>query len=168
VRDVQEKLLEFEAMIMPYIDVTPDSLHFRSIQRIGATGILRGKGIPYKWANQTWFYPNNFVSIRELKKNSNEMLASIEFEHEYLTIADAFSLIKKTLLEKMVNSSLAEVLQNHELFNRKMLKIWIEEGLSNFDESRNITRMEFAVMLDKTIDPFRIYEVDYNGNLKID
>jgi hypothetical protein len=168
VRDVQEKLLEFEAMIMPYIDVTPDSLHFRSIQRIGATGILRGKGIPYKWANQTWFYPNNFVSIRELKKNSNEMLANIEFEHEYLTIADAFSLIKKTLLEKMVNSSLAEVLQNHELFNRKMLKIWIEEGLSNFDESRNITRMEFAVMLDKTIDPFRIYEVDYNGNLKID
>jgi len=166
VRELQDSLLRADAMIMPYIDVTPDSLHFQSIQRIGATGILRGKGIPYKWANQTWFYPHDHVSTYELKKDSKEMLSSIEFEHEYLTIADAISLIKKTLLEKKVNSSLAEELQNHELFSKKIFKICIEEGLSNFDESRNITRMEFAVMLDKTIDPFHNYEVDHNGVIR--
>ena len=166
VREVQDYLLKADAMIMPYIDATPDSLHFRSIQRIGATGILRGKGIPYKWANQTWFYPNNFVNTSDLKKDSNEMLASIEVEHEYLTIANARELIYKTLL---VNKSRAlgdEVLKNSATFNNIFNQIWVREGLKSIDLNRHITRLEFAVMLDHTVDPFGSLKVDHNGMLK--
>ena len=32
---------------------------FNSIQRIGATGFLRGKGQPNAWANRTWFEPDS-------------------------------------------------------------------------------------------------------------
>ena len=166
VRVVQDNLLKADAMIMPYIDATPDSLHFQSIQRIAATGILRGKGIPYKWANQTWFYPSNYVNAKELMSDSDGMLDSIDFQHEHLTIADAISLIKKTLSSKKVRPWLDEELHNEELFNKKFHDIWDREGLTNFDESRNITRLEFAVMLDKTIDPFHHHEVDHGGILK--
>jgi hypothetical protein len=168
VRELQDSLLRADAMIMPYIDVTPDSLHFQSIQRIGATGILKGKGIPYKWANQTWFYPNNYVDINQLKRDSDGMLNSIELQHEYLTIADAISLIKKTLSTTNVRSWSDGDLQNQEIFNRKFHDIWNREGLTNFDVNRKITRLEFAVILDKTIDPFGSFEVDHNGMLKKD
>lgn len=47
---------------MPFIDVKPGDPAFYAIQKIGATGILKGQGIPYKWANQTWFYPRTFIS----------------------------------------------------------------------------------------------------------
>jgi hypothetical protein len=165
VREVQEKLLESQAMIMPYIDATPDSLHFKTIQRIGATGILRGKGIPYKWANQTWFYPNNYVNINELKRDSEGMLAHIVFQHKHLTISDTRQLFHKTLLAKKMILWSTEELQNNKKFNKKFHKIWDREGLTFFDENRSITRLEFAVMLDKIIDPFGSYEVDHNGSL---
>ncbi|NNE76849.1 MAG: FAD-dependent oxidoreductase, partial [Pricia sp.] len=67
IRKVQNALLESQAYLMPYIDVTTDHPAFGSIQRIGATGILKGFGVPYKWANQTWFYPERIVSEYEWK-----------------------------------------------------------------------------------------------------
>ena len=166
VREVQNNLLKADAMIMPYIDATPDSLYFQSIQRIGATGILRGKGIPNKWANETWFYPNDYVSANELKKNSMEMLASIEFQHEYLSIFDARELIYKTVLFKKSTALTDQGLNNQQLFNKFFYDIWNREELKNFDEQRNITRVELAVMLDKTVDPFGAFEVDHSGLIK--
>ena len=166
VREVQNNLLKADAMIMPYIDATPDSLHFQSIQRIGATGILRGKGIPNKWANQTWFYPNDYVNINELKKDSKEMLASIDFQRQYLSIADARELVYKTLLDNKRKLMGDEELKSFEIFNKTFNQIWNREGLNFFELNRNITRLEFAVMLDKTVDPFGSFEVDQNGLIK--
>ncbi|RPD41045.1 FAD-dependent oxidoreductase [Chitinophaga barathri] len=62
IRDVQQALLDSKAYIMPFIDVKAESPYFAAIQRTGATGILKGTGIPYQWANQTWFYPDNIPS----------------------------------------------------------------------------------------------------------
>ena len=39
-------------------------------------------------------------------------------------------------------------------------------GLDNYDSSREITRLEAAVAVDATIDPFNMAGVDYNGNLR--
>ena len=66
VRAVQQTLLDARAYLMPYIDVAPDHPHFAAIQRIGATGILRGVGVPYQWANQTWFYPDSIARTVDL------------------------------------------------------------------------------------------------------
>lgn len=66
VRRVQSALLKSSAYIMPYIDVPFNHKQFVAIQKIGATGIMKGKGIPFKWANQTWFYPDSFMTIKEL------------------------------------------------------------------------------------------------------
>ncbi|NLR65492.1 FAD-dependent oxidoreductase [Chitinophaga varians] len=65
VRQVQQALLKAGVYLMPYIDVPKEHPHFAAIQRIGATGILRGTGIPHTWANQTWFYPQRPISEYE-------------------------------------------------------------------------------------------------------
>ena len=66
VRAVQQVLLDAGGYLMPYLDVPPDDPHFAAVQRVGATGILRGTGVPYQWANQTWFYPSHPVSAHTL------------------------------------------------------------------------------------------------------
>lgn len=68
VRAVQKALLDYNAYLMPYIDVKPSHTFFKAIQKIGATGILKGVGHSYKWANQTWFYPQQYISQIDLVK----------------------------------------------------------------------------------------------------
>ena len=64
VRKVQEALLSTGAYLMPYADVVPADPFFTSIQRIGATGFLKGKGQPNAWANRTWFYPDSTMTLQ--------------------------------------------------------------------------------------------------------
>lgn len=82
VRTLQERLLKEGGYLMPYMDVLPSDPNFAAIQRLGATGILRGKGIPYKWANQTRFYPDTILLTTELAAGlqawvSDEEIASL-------------------------------------------------------------------------------------------
>ncbi|MCW3092932.1 MAG: FAD-dependent oxidoreductase [Ferruginibacter sp.] len=92
VRSVQLALLNSGAYIMPYIDVPFDHKQFIAIQKIGATGIMKGRGIPYKWANQTWFYPDSLMTLKELveglqpyyKKVTANKVASLEITGESL------------------------------------------------------------------------------------
>lgn len=62
IREVQSLLLLQNAYIMPFLDMNPIDDHFKVMQKIGATGILKGEGVPYLWANQTWFYPDRLVT----------------------------------------------------------------------------------------------------------
>ena len=152
VRAVQDELLKSNALIMPYRDAGISHKHFKAIQRIGATGILKGKGIPYQWANQTWFYPDSLVRTSVFIKDF-EPFAQLDLStNEFITIADVFEIIKQT------NSPLFETYKNE--FAAK----WIEWGLKEFNSVRTITRAELAVALDKTIDPFHTKGVHYNGN----
>lgn len=66
VREVQMRLLRSGAYLMPYNDVKPSHPAFISIQKIGATGLMRGVPTPHAWANQTWFYPDSAVHAQDL------------------------------------------------------------------------------------------------------
>ena len=35
-------------------------------QKAGAVGIFKGTGVPYLWANQTWFYPDRLATEYEV------------------------------------------------------------------------------------------------------
>ena len=59
VREVQDVLLASGAYIMPYLDLKPGDENFEAIQRIGATGLIRGVGRNVDWSNQTWFAPDD-------------------------------------------------------------------------------------------------------------
>lgn len=66
VREVQQILLDAGGYLMPYLDLKPGDPNFKALQRIGATGIMRGEGKSVGWSNQTWFRATDPVKPSEI------------------------------------------------------------------------------------------------------
>ena len=149
VRKVQAKLLEAGCYIMPYLDLPKDHRHFKAVQRIGATGILRGEGRNVGWANQTWFRTEDPLLAEEIfhKEFYN---APLGLGKGPVKVGELFSVLKGLGLP--VNPDTASW--------------WNSLGLENYDEGRVITRLEAAVVIDAAVDPFWMFGVDYDGNLR--
>jgi hypothetical protein len=153
IRQLQAQLLKVNAYIMPYFDVKPTHPHFISIQKIGATGILKGKGEPYQWANRTWFYPDSTVSSENFITDFEPFAKLTASLSKQMTIEEAIGVVQLLSNEKLSSSNDFE-------------RMWAKWGLSNFDKARTITRSEMAVLLDKTIQPFEKKEPDYQGDFR--
>jgi len=164
IRAVQQELLNHNAYIMPYIDVKPDMSSFASIQRIGATGILKGRGRSFQWANQTWFYPDSLCRMTDLQKGLEEYAKgwSINFrvpKHNYITVVDlsvCFSTIRLPQNDKHQGDKSDNVLtyiKSH----------WGKWMLDRFEKNRSLTRAEVAVVLDKVLNPFEIRKINFKG-----
>jgi FAD dependent oxidoreductase/S-layer homology domain len=150
VRDVQQQLLTARAYIMPFTDVASGHPQWEAIQKIGATGILRGVGEPSKWANKTWFYPDSLVSTTALQNDLKGWCARrFDFKQNQLTIGEAIMVA-------------AAIKSNNNKVTGESWKSW---GLSAFDPKRMITRAEFAQLLNKVADPFTNRSVTYKGEL---
>ncbi len=152
IREVQAALLSQNAYIMPFLDMKPSDKNFIAMQKIGATGILKGEGVPYLWANQTWFYPDRLVTEYELVDGLRPIYPELkEFwgaSGAYLT-GERFQVI----LEKIKpNTPLLEIA---ELWKRAELP-------GNFASETELTRLEVSVLLNELIDPFGI-AVDWKG-----
>ena len=150
VRLVQNKLLNAGAYIMPYIDATSEHSYFKAIQKIGATGILKGTGIPFKWANQTWFYPDSTITENKFVNGLSSFTGKIyKTSDDILTIKKFIQILKTSTLKK----SLSAQIKND----------WINAGLNAFENNRPIKRFEIAVMLDKYLQPFET-QINHKGN----
>jgi hypothetical protein len=169
VRDLQDQLLASKAAILPYIDVPPTHRFFRAIQELGATGILRGKGIPYKWANQTWFYPDALVDGPAFKQSYREFDASVftAGKTSWLYTADAIQTVYQTA-QKFTESPGVQSFRHYSAaaFGRFVQKNWVSWGLSDFKPNRAITRAELAVLMWHTIRPFTLRQVDITGRFR--
>ena len=66
VRRLQDELLEASCYLMPYQELTPHDEEFVSVQRVGLTGILRGRGESIGWQNRTLFRPDDPLLLRDL------------------------------------------------------------------------------------------------------
>ncbi|MEX0361036.1 MAG: FAD-dependent oxidoreductase, partial [Allomuricauda sp.] len=154
IRQVQQALLETKAYIMPYVDVAPDDNAFGAIQRIGATGILKGFGIPYKWANETWFYPERIVSEFELKNGLLPLYPKLKNEHA--SGAGVTPQFLATTLNKVDQETTLDAIK----------EIWGSEGIEiPFSISTQLDRRTVSVLVDKMLNPFGI-EVDFHGNFR--
>lgn len=156
VRDVQKILLQHGAYIMPYSDVSPADKSFSAVQRIGATGILKGEGKNIGWENHTLFYPDSLLSsdcivegFRDFGRNFK-----IDLNKDQFTVEEAVYL----LIE--FNSFLGN---NKNLSTPDLSQIWDEFQLGEIDITMAITRKQFAVLLDKMVDPFHIKQVNHFG-----
>ena len=147
VRAVQQALLDAGCYIMPYLDLDKTHPHFKAIQKIGATGILRGEGRNVGWANQTWF------------RADDELLAEDIYAAGYYNGTLPFVKGPIKICE------FADMLRTMGVHLPATLgEWWSGLGLSDYDYDRNITRLEAAVVVDSTIDPFNLLNVDYNGD----
>ncbi|HEU4469998.1 MAG TPA: FAD-dependent oxidoreductase [Flavisolibacter sp.] len=163
VRTVQEHLLKAKAYIMPYIDVTPDSRHWEAVQKIGATGILKGTGIPYKWANQTWFYPDSAVKAAEVIAGLNDLKkGNYIAKGDWLTIREAIAMAAQ-LNPAWVSKNKGGKPQTAA---QAAGQAWSGWGLKDFNPDRNISRLELAVLFQNTANPFSMKTPDHKGYYK--
>jgi hypothetical protein len=156
VRAVQKNLLNTGAYIMPYIDVPYNHPHFIAIQKIGATGILKGTGIPHKWANQTWFYPDSAVATNIFAKDIEDY-TGLKFlsKNKLVSVADILQYVN--IYAKKTDAP--------ALSKQNITITWTALGLQNFYSNRDVKRYEIAVLLNRFINPFDNIAIDYKGNL---
>jgi hypothetical protein len=148
IRRVQSALLDAGGYIMPYIDLPKEHQHFAALQRIGATGILRGEGRNVGWENQTMFRAYEPLLAEEIHYK--------EFYHGHLAL-DRGEVSVAKLLE--VLRALGAPIPS------PAKEWWGALGLENFDPHRSVTRLEAAVVIDELFAPFEMREVDFDGNL---
>ena len=162
IRTVQQAVLDYKGYLMPYIDVNSSHPHFEAIQRIGATGILKGTGIPYKWANQTWFYPDSTI-------NTKTFFADLKVFESQLDLKEAteINLDLQTLMTISFNwlQSLPEnKFTELQSLETHVKDAWTKEWkLQNYALERPLSRAEVAVVLDHLINPFELKQVNFEG-----
>ena len=153
VREVQQALLDAKAYLMPYADITPMHSHFISVQRLGATGILRGRLQPSGWANRTWFDGDSIVQWEELMPGLQQYFGNMP-RHKKAGAVSGFDLF--WILNQFKNEAFTETqLQN----------VFTDAGFGAWNAERLIRRIELAVVLDRMVDPFRLRPVDHQGNI---
>jgi len=151
VRDVQQKLLEASAYIMPLYDVKPDNPHFQEIQKIAATGILKTQGEPYNWANRTWFYPDKYISIIEFYEGLKTYHYPVagEADDSLLTTGKCVEILSS--------------LKGYDL-SAEIINDWESISARSYQPDVPVTKQEIAVLLDRILDPFSL-PVDHHGFL---
>jgi hypothetical protein len=152
VREVQQALLHSKAYLMPYRDVKPTDAGFEAIQRVGTTGILKGTGIPYKWANQTWFYPEHPMSEYDVVTGMLEyypQLNNVQGSGAPLSLGFFSGLLK-----------IIDPLLDEPTVRGRWKQISIDKP---FSETTLLSRGETAILIDHFLNPFNL-PVDFNGH----
>lgn len=149
IRDVQQALLDANAYLMPYIDTKPNDAQFFAMQKIGACGILKGHGVTYKWANQTWFYPELAVTEFELADGMRPLYKQLEkywdASGEGVKLPFLVKLLKVLGVEK----------EEKDLINILAEQKLLTEGLLN--------RRQVSLIIDKTLNPFTL-AINFDGH----
>lgn len=146
VREVQAVLLDAGGYIMPYLDLPKSHPHFKAVQRIGATGILRGEGRNVGWENQTWFRTADPLLAEEIHAEGYYG-GHTGLGNGPVSVGNLIQAI--SALGGNVMPSAADW--------------WSSLGLTDFNADRTATRLEAAVVIDAAFNPFNMYEVDYDG-----
>ncbi|MCI1639980.1 MAG: FAD-dependent oxidoreductase [Bacteroidales bacterium] len=148
VRELQRSVLEYGGYIMPYLDLPKNAQGFKALQRIGATGIMRGTGKCVSWSDETWFGADEPLRSRDLFPGDyypglRQYVSSLP---DTLTVSDALDLISRMAGKKTVSYDGSE------------------GPLFIADKALPVTRLQFAVLLDSIVNPFDTRDIDYNGN----
>ena len=147
IRHIQSLILENGGYIQPYLDVEKTHPHFKAFQRIGSTGILRGKGINVGWSNQSWFYPENEVDLELFLNDLSPFIDLSTYPLNGLMLKDL-----KTWIESIVNEKID--------FKSDYLSL----NLTDFNFDRKVNRGELAVIIDYYLNPF-VQSINFLGEI---
>jgi hypothetical protein len=167
VRLVQSGLLKSKAYIMPYFDVPVNHPNFIAAQKIGATGILKGEGVPYSWANRTLFHPDSLVNRNTLVIDFADFYSLPVTKKSFLTLSETIDIIieiakKNKLNQKQSNWNFID----KSILTDQIQQKWKQWKLSSFNTNMPLTRIQFAQLIDATINPFELKQIDHNGKIK--
>ena len=159
-RFVQQQLLDEGCYIMPYADLKSDDPYWEPIQRVGATGILRGVGKPEGWENKTFFHPDSTALYAEFWNGLRELGIQIKGHQpnklRELTGTDILFVYSYT---RNLENGYLPVKKEDKSLNRFFEKFHFE----NKNMDRPLKRKEAAALIDYYLDPFNLIKIDLKG-----
>ncbi len=156
VQAVQQTLLDAGCWLLPFMDILPESRYFQPVQKFGLLGIIQGTGVPYKWANQTWFYPDYTMTQEEFY---NALFAAIPNKK-------AVKFIPSRYVQKRAEITVPQALSYLRLVQKEVLngsenKLWeLFENNTQF-----LIRRDAVLLLDMAFSPFKQVKIDMLGNI---
>ena len=167
VRKVQLGLLNSNAYIMPYFDVPQSHPQFIATQKIGATGILKGQGVPFSWANRTLFHPDSLVNRTALVNDIADLCLLTPKQQAYLSLSETIDIIIEIAKnKKLATKSASWNLSDKKLLTNQIKQSWQRWKFGSFNPNSYVTRIQFAQLMDATINPFELQQIDHNGKIK--
>jgi len=166
VRRIQEILLNANCYLMPFIDVAKNDPAWNAVQKVGLTGILKGKGIAEHWANKTLFYPDSTISENALglglKYFENQFPIEKYTSENKMSITRAWAIIldmqRISRERKVISPVLSPVFPDDW---KGIFKTTF--GKENEDGNRPITRKEIAVLIENLQHSPFTQEIDLQG-----
>jgi len=156
VRIIQQELLDFKGYLLPFTDIKRDDKYSRAMQQIGATGLLKG----VQKGNELLFMPDAVVVTDEVKPVLTEI-----YSRAFLWFN------KEKPGGKFTEGNLLSLISEMTLSEPKTLQITMQRDWkakyqfnSDFDLSRPVTRLEFAVLINQFLNPFA-RTIDMAGNI---
>ena len=149
VRDVQEVLLAGGARLQPYLDLEPSSPDFNVLQRIGSTGIMRGKGQTVGWSNEMRFRIGDYLLKSELYLTD---YYGIPYDSSTAAITGAEFV---DLLERIVRSQPGYTTDD-------AAGLPLDTPLRS---ASSVRRLDAARLIDEVLDPFHARRVGLQGEV---
>ncbi len=169
IREVQQILLSAKCFVMPYVDVKTDDVYWEAIQKIGATGILKGVGKSEGWVNKTYFYPDSTIGHGEFRNAINNFIpclpvydTSIMRPLKVKEACDMFTKLQYAIcLKKKTALTLSPINNDDEKAGWEKLFLGKYPG-----DNVAITRKQIAMLMNTLLtNPFFL-DVDFNGKVK--
>jgi hypothetical protein len=154
-KEIQGELMKYQLSLMPFSDIKPTDTNWKSIQFLGLSGFLKAD-IVNGVAN---FEPDRTVSTAEIKDPIKEFYykAQIWFdEHKEpeMTIGATLNLVCYVGGKSPKNTE-DEIKKNWKT---------VYKFKAEYDPARNITRREFAVLVNEYLKPFGV-NTDKTGRI---
>ncbi|MCK4641284.1 MAG: FAD-dependent oxidoreductase [Candidatus Marinimicrobia bacterium] len=168
VRVLQDVLISYNCYLVPTHDVSPLDRAFGSVQRVIASGVMKGEIVHNNWVNEIHFNPNKIVEeqiFREALRRTG--LRDIAFDQDFgsdrrVSRAEAVIWLWEFLgRPEMKNSSnyFKDISVDDQLVsacNYFYHRGWLESITSDniFSPDKPLIKIELAYLIDKVFNPF--------------
>jgi hypothetical protein len=160
VRMVQGEILDYKGYLVPLTDIPQKDSHWRAIQQVCATGLLKGIQKTNGNAIEIHFEPDDLVSTEEVKPFLLEIYTRAFLWFNKDKPGDKFTL-----------GNLLSLISDYTLTDPKTLQLYLLKAWTTqfkltgtFDLDRPVTRREFAVLTNRYLNPFA-KTVDLSGRV---
>ncbi|HEY4196663.1 MAG TPA: FAD-dependent oxidoreductase [Mucilaginibacter sp.] len=160
VRIIQGGILDHKGYLLPFTDIPQKDPHFRAIQQVCATGLLKGVQKTTGIVAEIHFEPNDLVNTEEIRPILDEI-----YTRSFLWFNKEKPGTQFTL------GNLLSLISDYTLTDPTTLKIYLQKAWTpqfkltgTFDLNRPVTRLEFAVLTNRYLNPFA-KTVDLSGRI---
>lgn len=159
-RIIQGEILDYKGYLLPITDVAQKDPHWRAVQQVCTTGLLKGVQKINGDRVEIHFEPDDAVSTEEIKPFLLEL-----YTRAFLWFN------KEKPGDKFTIGNLLSLISDYTLTDPKTLQLHLQKAWApqfkltgTFDLNRPVTRMEFAVLTNKYLNPFA-KTVDLSGRV---